>query len=411
MPSPATHAHSALARFPRSLTVFLAAGLAIPCAAQNDDPYVMMRELDSKLTSAKGFTYTATRQGQAAFATTPTRIGTVTASLLEGELRLRIDGKTLSPDATTPAFLSTYDGQTVTSVRHGDKQVVAGPLDDAHGALDIAGAGLSSWLLQWEDQLGGAFRGDREPYPLVYDGLAMVNGKPCHTIRIGFDDYGGYESWMYLNTDTGMPARFEFGGYDDSADIGIVTLTFDSFNLLDTVESSAFAAPETPTGYELVEYETEQFGFNAGKKKEPVGVAVGEPAPEWSLEDPDGTDFALSDYRGKVVVMDFWATWCGPCIMAMPGLQQLHEEFKGDAVAVIGVNCWESGNPKAFMASKGLNYQLLLGGDNVANAYGVTGIPTFYVVGRDGRVVHHEIGFDPDGTDRLRKVIKDALAD
>ncbi len=410
MPTRTNHA-----RFPRSLTALLAAGLALPCTAQNDDPYELMRELDSMLIAAEGFTYTATRQGQAAFATTPTRTGTVTASLRDGELRLRIDGKAINPDGSTPAFLSTYDGETVTSVRHGDKQVVTGPLDATFGALGTSGAGLTSWLLLWNNHLGGAFRDGHEAYPLEYDGLAMVNGKPCHTIRIGFDDYGGvneYESWMFLNTDTGMPARFEFGYYDDAADLGIVTLTFDSFKLLDTVESTTFAAPETPSGYELVEYEAQEFDFGFdGGMDEPEGIAVGEPAPEWSLEDPEGNDFALSDYRGKVVVMDFWATWCGPCIMAMPGLQKLHEEFKGDAVAVIGVNCWESGNPEAFMASKGFDYQLLLGGDNVATEYGVSGIPTFYVVGKDGRVVHHEVGFDPDGTDRLREVIKKALAD
>ena len=93
----------------------------------------------------------------------------------------------------------------------------------------------------------------------------------------------------------------------------------------------------------------------------------------------------------------------------MPGLQELHEEFSGQPVSILGINCWESGDPVAFMQREKLNYGLLLGADQVAMDYGVEGIPTFYVIGKDGKVVYHEVGFDPAGTDKLRTVIRHAL--
>lgn len=391
------------------------AGTVAPALGQDQDPYELMRDLDHKLTEAAGFTYTATREGHGTVATTLTRTGKVTASLHDADLKLRIEGSALNTDGTKPKFLSVYDGDTVTSIHYADHEVVTGTLDYTFGVLGTAGAGLSSWLLLWNDHLGGAFRDGNEPYTLKYKGQALVEDEACYVIRIGFDEYGGveeYESWIYLDTDTLLPKRIEFGTYGEDASLGLVTLTFDRMTMLDTLDDSTFEV-EPPADFEAIAYESPEDNFGGGQLNapEPQGVAVGEMAPEWSLEDPDGNDYALSDLRGRVVVMDFWATWCGPCRMAMPGMQKLHEEFKDQPVSVLGINCWESGDPESFMAGKGLDYGLLVNGDNVANAYGVSGIPTFYVIGKDGKVVHHEVGYDPDGEARLREIIKEALAE
>jgi thiol-disulfide isomerase/thioredoxin len=94
--------------------------------------------------------------------------------------------------------------------------------------------------------------------------------------------------------------------------------------------------------------------------------------------------------------MDFWATWCGPCRLAMPGLQRLHEKYKDQGVVVFGMNSWESGDPGAFMKENDFTYTTLLKADPVAQLYQVSGIPTFYIVGPDGKVVLSEVGYDPD---------------
>ncbi len=388
---------------------FSAAALSTPTA--DEDPYKIMRDLHERLTEAEAFQYVGVRTGMGAYATTPRQKAEVLASLNEGDLKLLIQGNAYHGDGSTSAFTTCYDGEQVTSLRHTDEQVVVGPLDSSFGAIGQAGAGVTSWLLLWNDHLGGAFAGGNEPYPLEYDGMAMVGEESCHVIRICFDDYGGvteYESWMYVSERTGLPVRFEFGYYDDSADLGLVVVDLELFKFVDSLDDSAFTLAQ-PADYEVVEYEPAGNDFDGGGMEDSGAIAVGEAAPDWTLTDPAGKAVSLADYRGRVVVMDFWATWCGPCIMAMPGLQELHEEFDDDKVAIVGVNCWESGDPAQFMADKGFDYDLLLGGDEVAAAYGVRGIPTFYVLDQDGRVAFHEVGFDPDGKQRLREIINDLL--
>ncbi len=121
-------------------------------------------------------------------------------------------------------------------------------------------------------------------------------------------------------------------------------------------------------------------------------------------------EFRLEDYRGKVVVMDFWATWCGPCKLAMPGLQKLHEKYKDRDVVVLGMNCWERGDPVGYMRSNNFTYGLVTGADNFATQYGVRGIPTFVVIGVDGSKIHQASGFSAENEHALEQAIADHLS-
>jgi peroxiredoxin len=149
------------------------------------------------------------------------------------------------------------------------------------------------------------------------------------------------------------------------------------------------------------------------ERAESKGPKVGDMAPDWSLADRDGKTVKLSDLRGNVVVLDFWATWCGPCIRAMPSVQAMHERFSGQNVKVFGVNTWErdpKANPAKFMDDKKLTYGLLLKGDDVAKQYGVTGIPAFFIIGVDGKVIHTAVGFNPNEKEKMNKIIEEHLA-
>jgi peroxiredoxin len=146
-------------------------------------------------------------------------------------------------------------------------------------------------------------------------------------------------------------------------------------------------------------------------------VTVGSVAPAWTLKDADGKDHSLADYKGKIVLIDFWATWCPPCKAAMPHVQAVHEKFADKGVVVIGVSTFERGEssekvskPAAYMKEKKFTYNLLVNGDEVATSYGVRGIPSFFVVGEDGKVIYAESGFSPSESDKLEKFLAARVA-
>jgi peroxiredoxin len=132
----------------------------------------------------------------------------------------------------------------------------------------------------------------------------------------------------------------------------------------------------------------------AQEKEKTTLLAVGDPAPDWKLTDPEGRAHTLAEYRGRVVVLDFWATWCVPCARVMPRLEKLHRKYGAQGLVVFGVNSFETGDPAAMMKKKGYTYGLLLKGEELAPAYGVTSLPVVYVIGPDGRVIYAHSGPD-----------------
>lgn len=118
-----------------------------------------------------------------------------------------------------------------------------------------------------------------------------------------------------------------------------------------------------------------------------VPVDLDKPAPEFALPDLDGEIVRLSDYRGKVVLVNFWATWCPPCKEEMPALQQLHEEM-GDRVEILGLDRAEPAETvRRFVRKYGITFKVLLDReDEVARRYQLTGIPETFFVDSEGVV-------------------------
>ena len=123
-------------------------------------------------------------------------------------------------------------------------------------------------------------------------------------------------------------------------------------------------------------------------------LEVGTAAPDWQLMGAEGKEHSLSSYRGKVVVMDFWATWCVPCTAVMPRIQKLHQKFADKGVVVFGVNAWENSDAVALMKEKRYSYELLLNGEKIADAYKVKTLPAVYIVGSDGKIIYCHEGED-----------------
>ena len=138
---------------------------------------------------------------------------------------------------------------------------------------------------------------------------------------------------------------------------------------------------------------------DAGKKNQLV--AIGDMAPDWQLVDPSGKQHSLSDYRGKIVVMDFWATWCLPCKSVMWHMEKLHEKYPESKVVVLGVNCWDQADAGVAMKRKNYTYTVLLKGEGIAVNYGISTLPSIYIIGVDGRVLYRHQGVDDKDLDSL----------
>ena len=123
----------------------------------------------------------------------------------------------------------------------------------------------------------------------------------------------------------------------------------------------------------------------------------GKRAPDFSLRTVEGKKVSLSDYKGKAVLINFWATWCAPCKIEMPWLVALRNQYAAQGFEILGVSEDDADTPRAKLAKfgqeQGLNYPLLVGDDAVSRKYGgVEFLPTSYFVGRDGKIVAETAG-------------------
>ena len=123
-----------------------------------------------------------------------------------------------------------------------------------------------------------------------------------------------------------------------------------------------------------------------------------DPAPDFKLKDLDGKDLSLASLNGKVVLLNFWATWCGPCRAEIPSLIQLQKRYQ-DRMQIIGLVVDEDDQAaiRKFVESQGINYPVALAPDDVRIAYGgVSALPTVFLLNTSGRVVQKHVGlFDP----------------
>jgi thiol-disulfide isomerase/thioredoxin len=117
-------------------------------------------------------------------------------------------------------------------------------------------------------------------------------------------------------------------------------------------------------------------------------------APQFSLPDLDGNQVELAALRGRVVVIDFWATWCAPCVFQIPVLNEFQERHQGDGVVVLGVSVDLEGDGvvREFAQEHGVRYPVLLGDESLAREFGAMGFPSLFVIAPDGSVDFSHIG-------------------
>lgn len=135
---------------------------------------------------------------------------------------------------------------------------------------------------------------------------------------------------------------------------------------------------------------------------------IGKPAPDFELDQADGNKFRLVDTKGSIVVLDFWASWCGPCLQTMPQVEKVAREFADKKVVLVGVNLEESATKvKAALDRLGINLAVALDSNgDVAEEYGATAIPQTVIIDRAGNVSHVFVGANPRFDDVLRETLQ-----
>jgi len=123
-------------------------------------------------------------------------------------------------------------------------------------------------------------------------------------------------------------------------------------------------------------------------------AALSAPAPDFSLQDIEGNTLTLANYRGKVVLLDFWATWCTPCQAEIPHFVEFQEKYREQGFQAIGISMDDDAKPvRAFYQKLKMNYPVALGTSQVAESYGgVLGLPITFLIGRDGHIAAKYVG-------------------
>ena len=129
---------------------------------------------------------------------------------------------------------------------------------------------------------------------------------------------------------------------------------------------------------------------------------IGERAPNFTLEDINGKTVSLSSYHGKIVVLDFWAVWCGPCEQSVPYFQTLADKYRKDGLEVVGLHV-DDRRPSAskieeYLGNRGVSYINLLSTVEVDDQYMIYAMPTTYMIDRNGVLRGRHIGFNPTRT-------------
>jgi len=124
-------------------------------------------------------------------------------------------------------------------------------------------------------------------------------------------------------------------------------------------------------------------------------VAPNAPAPDFTLRQIDGPNLRLGEQRGRVVMVNFWATWCGPCRIELPRLARLHDKYRSSGFLLLGVNIDDDPNAAKALAGKlGLTFPVLLDSKKeVVGAYDLSAMPATVLIDRDGRVRHLHRGY------------------
>lgn len=142
-------------------------------------------------------------------------------------------------------------------------------------------------------------------------------------------------------------------------------------------------------------------------------VVHGDKAPDFTLSGINGERTSLSALKGKVVMIEYWATWCPPCRESIPEMEELYKKYKDKGFVILGISMDKGKDIHAeissFLKEYSVTYPVLMDDSKVSVQYGVVSLPTSFIINRDGRIVNKRIGFIPGSSEELSREIEALL--
>jgi len=381
--------------------LLLMSAIAVPATARaqaSPDAKTILEEAGKALLAVDSLSFNAeiTPQGAAA-QSVPHVKGTVVQSRIKRGLKMNVKGSFEKGSNGWEDFHVVTDGKEISSLNSDKKEVVTGRLPAAGGLMDPGFFIVMQRMAStdpFEQEVDEALKLEKDE---------SVGGVDCHVVHVTYDDKEAGTARLFIAKSDRLLRRID-RTRGTGADAGSVSLVATEVKANPPTSDETFTMA-LPDGFKRVKYKAPANG-------RPALIEEGEAAPDWTLKTPEGKEVSLKkDLAGKVVLIDFWATWCGPCKMVMPDIQKLHEHFKDNKnVAIYGISTWErGGDPAGYMKGQKFTYGLLVKGEKAAEAYKVQGIPTIYVIGKDGKVVFAESGAAPDLAKTMTDIINEAL--
>lgn len=383
----------------RGVVLLVLASLSASAGANPPDARSVLDAAVAAAKAVKGLRYEAVGEASGILALhIPKMTGTVVIiRQADSEWpKLRVDAEVSALDRQQPAtkLELAHNGRIVTIADHAQRSYAAQNLPQ--GAALLA---RSLPLLIRELASTPPYERETAAETIEHLGVETLDGVECDVIRVAYGQNEGETRWHIARSDH-LPRRVE----------RLIAVSGNKTSLT-TVLSGIEADPDVSDSIFRV---AKPAGFSsappaAGRRDNLL--PQGEEAPDFTLKDATGKEVSLKSLRGKIVYMDFWATWCGPCRMAMPAMQKLYEKYAGEPVAIYGINCRERrrADPVAFMKQQKITYPILLNGDRVAQAYRVSGIPAFYLIGPDGKVMASFAGYSAQAEHYVDQLIEQTL--
>lgn len=220
--------------------------------------------------------------------------------------------------------------------------------------------------------------------------------------------------WVDKDRQVVLQHKFDGGGvfaqmfkaFADNANFTMsTTLSVAKFN--ETLPDSLFAFTPPADATEVEKFDSKL--AESEEEEAETESLVGTDAVSFLLADLNGKQFNMDKLRGKIVVIEFWASWCGPCRETMPHVEKLHKEFKDRGVVVLGMNDEEIADAKRFVQKHGYTFPTLIDVESaVSKQYGIQAIPQTFVIDRDGKIAAHFMGTGQEAN--LRDTVKELLA-